>query len=266
MNYYMIRSFDHAGYYETRLILMIVGLLVAGVRAARGDRRYLVMFASGVIFQALLELLIMALGLRGKGYRLSVFGLTLSPAVAFVFQGCAEGGILTLMSFWFADLVLGRGAARSRWPAYVATCALIVALGSFVGWYAAGQPISSPRPMFASSGILVNDAIITSSLLLTWLAGGKECFRYLGYWYLGAVLYYVFNFEPMHLLGARLIATRTPEGQYVPAPLPAQATVMAWAGMVEFAAGKLHYFVVPYVLGLIHFPESRENSNSAFEE
>ena len=27
--------------------------------------------------------------------------------------------------------------------------------------------------------------------------------------------------------------------------------------MVEFAAGKLHYFVVPYVLGLIHFPENK---------
>ena len=27
MNYYMIRSFDHAGYYETRLILMIVGIV-----------------------------------------------------------------------------------------------------------------------------------------------------------------------------------------------------------------------------------------------
>jgi hypothetical protein len=186
-----------------------------------------------------------------------VFGLTLSPAVAFVFQGCAEGGILTMMSFWFADLLLNQGAERPRWPAYVGTCALIVTLASFVGWYAGGQPISSPRPMFASSGILVNDAIITSSLLLTWLAGGKDCFRYLGYWYLGAIVYYLLNFEPMHLLGARVIATRTPEGQYVPAPLPAQATVMAWAGMVEFAAGKLHYFVVPYVLGLIRFPENR---------
>jgi hypothetical protein len=257
MNYYMIRSFDHAGYYETRLILMIVGLLVAGVRAARGDRRYLVMFMSGVVFQALLELLIMALGLRGRGYRLSVFNVTLSPAVAFLFQGCAEGGILTLMSFWFADMLLGSRSERPAWTAYLATCALIVALASFVGWYAGGKPISSPRPMFASSGILVNDAIITSSLLLTWLAGGKDGFRYLGYWYLGAVVYYVLNFEPMHLLGARLIATRTSDGQYVAASLTAQAVVMAWAGMVEFAAGKLHYFMVPYALGLIRLPESR---------
>jgi hypothetical protein len=215
------------------------------------------MFTSGVVFQALLELLIMALGLRGRGYRLSVFGVTLSPAVAFLFQGCAEGGILTLMSFWLADLLLSNRSERPAWTAYLTTCALIALLASFVGWYAGGQPISSPRPMFASSGILVNDAIITSSLLLTWLAGGKDGFRHLGYWYLGAVVYYVLNFEPMHLLGARLIATRTPEGQYPAAPLTAQAVVMAWAGMVEFAAGKLHYFMVPYVLGLIRFPESR---------
>jgi hypothetical protein len=257
MNYYMIRSFDHAGYYETRLILMVVGLVVAGRFAARGDWRYLVMFASGVLFQALLELLIMMLGLRGARYRLSVFGLTLPPAVAFLLQGCAEGGILTLMSFWFADLVLGARSERSRWPAYFATCGLIVALATLVGWYAAGKPISSPRPMFAPSGILVNDATITTSLLLLWLKGGQDGFRYLGYWYLGAVVYYVLNFEPMHLFGARTIATRTSEGQYVPAALPTQAAVMAWAGMVEFAAGKLHYFVVPYILGLVRFPESR---------
>jgi hypothetical protein len=188
---------------------------------------------------------------------LSVFGRTLSPAVAFVFQGCAEGGILTMMSFWFADLVLSARTERPRWPAFAAMCLLIVSLASFVGWYAQGQPISSPRPMFASSGILVNDAIITTSLLLCWLAGGSDGFRYLGYWYIGALVYYVLNFEPMHLLGARLIATPTSDGRFVPAPPGAQAVVMAWAGMVEFAAGKLHYFVVPYVLGLVRFPESR---------
>jgi hypothetical protein len=253
----MARSFDHAGYYETRLVLMVVGLLVAGWRAARGDYRYLVMFASGVIFQALLEGLISLLGLRGAGYRLSVFGVTLHPAAAFVLQGCAEGGILTLMSFWFADLVLSNEALGPRWLAYVAVCALIFALASFVGWYAGGRPITSPRPMFASSGILVNDTIIATGLVLIWLAGGSDGFRCMGWWFLGAVVYSLLNFEPMHVLGARYIAIKSPQGQYVAAPLPAQATVMAWAHVVEFAAGKLHYFVVPYILGLIRFPGSR---------
>jgi hypothetical protein len=161
------------------------------------------------------------------------------------------------MSFWFADLALGESKEGRRWSLYATVCGLIVALAAFVGWYAAGQPITSPRPMFASNGILVNDAIIGSSLVLLWLAGGSDGYRCLGWWYLGSVVYYILNFEPMHLLGARYIAIRTPDGRYVAAALPAQATVMAWAGAVEFAAGKLHYFVVPYVLGLVRFPGSR---------
>jgi len=257
MNYFMVRSFDHAGYYETRLILMVVGLLVAGWRAARGDRRYLVVFFSGVFFQALLEFLIRLLGLRGAGYRLSVFGVTLPPAVATLYQGCVEGGILALVSFWFADLMLSGGPELRRWPPYLGVCGLIVALASFVGWYAAGKPITSPRPMFASSGILVNDTIIGSSLFLLWLKGGGDGYRCVGWWFLGSLVYSVLNFEPMHLLGARYIAIRAPDGEYVAAPYPAQATVMAWAHAVEFAAGKLHYFVVPYVLGLVRFPGSR---------
>jgi hypothetical protein len=39
--------------------------------------------------------------------------------------------------------------------------------------------------------------------------------------------------------------------------MPAQAGVMAWAHVVEFAAGKMHYFVVPYLLGLVRFSGSR---------
>jgi hypothetical protein len=257
MNYYMVRSFDHAGYYETRLVLMVVGLFVAGQRAARGDRRYLIMFTSGVVFQALLEGLIMALGLRGTGYRLSVFGVTLAPAVALLFQGCTEGGILTLVSFWFADLILNQGPERPSWPPYLVVCGLIVALASFVGWYASRAAITSPRPMFASSGILVNDTIITTSLVLIWLKGGSDGFHCMGWWFLGALVYSLLNFEPMHLLGARYIATRTPESQYAPAAMPAQALVMAWAHVVEFSAGKLHYFVIPYILGLVRFPGSR---------
>lgn len=55
MNYFMLRSFDHAGYYETRLILMAAGLAVAVWFAARRrDFRYTVVFASGVFFQAVM--------------------------------------------------------------------------------------------------------------------------------------------------------------------------------------------------------------------
>jgi hypothetical protein len=265
MNYYMVRSFDHAGYYETRLLLMVVGLLVAGRRALQGDRRYLVLFGSGVVFQALLEGLIRLLGLRGPGYRLSVFGVILHPALATLFQGCAEGGILSLMSFWFADLVQGaaaEGQAR-RWLPYLGVCALIVALATYVGWRAGGQPITSPRPMFVPSAVLTTDTTIVANIFLLWLvtAGlGNDHgtgFRWLGWYVVGAVIYSVLTFEPLHLLGARYIAVQRPDKTFAPAPMPAQAGVMAWAHVVEFAAGKMHYFVVPYVLGLVRFSGSR---------
>jgi hypothetical protein len=265
MNYFMVRSIDHAGYYETRLLLMVVGILVAGWRAVQGDRRYLVLFGSGVFFQALLEELIRLLGLRGPAYRLSVFGVILPPALATLYQGCAEGGILSLMSFWFADLVLSapKEDQAGRWLPYVMMCALILALATFVGWYAGGQPITSPRPMFRSSAILTLDTMIVSTLLLLWLVTGcfgndnGNGFRWLGWYVVGAVIYSVLTFEPLHLLGARYIAVRLPDETYAPAKMPAQAGVMAWAHVVEFAAGKMHYFVVPYLLGLVRFSGSR---------
>jgi hypothetical protein len=92
MNYFMVRSFDHAGYCEARLVLMVVGLLVAGWRAGRGDRCYLVMFFSGVFFQALLECVIMLLALRGAAYRLSVFGVTLRTRRIFALDHLGFGG------------------------------------------------------------------------------------------------------------------------------------------------------------------------------
>ena len=55
-NYYMLRSFDHAGYYETRLILMFVALgLAYHALRRKQDSRYLVMLISGVFFQGLAE-------------------------------------------------------------------------------------------------------------------------------------------------------------------------------------------------------------------
>ena len=105
MDYFIVRSFDHAGYYETRLLLLFIGLAVVAYFALRKrDQRYLIVFASGVVFQGLLEWSLAALGLRGKGYSLSVFGMTLPTAVAILWQGLVEGGILSLMAFWFADL------------------------------------------------------------------------------------------------------------------------------------------------------------------
>ncbi len=53
MDYLMLKSFDHAGYDEKRLILMIVGISLSFRFATRRrDYRYLVMFASGAVFMS----------------------------------------------------------------------------------------------------------------------------------------------------------------------------------------------------------------------
>jgi len=251
MDFFLVRSFDHAGYYETRLILMVIGLSVALYYARRKqDHRYLIMFASGVFFQVLLEVILQALGLRGCGFSLSVFGVTLPQTVAVVFQGLTEGGILSLMSFWFADLCFVSQGDKAKRRAYLVMCALIVTLACLVGYVAAGRPITSPRPMFSPLALILS-VVTVLSVLVPLLVKGGEGLRYVGWWYLGAVVYVVLTFEPMHLLGARYIAVRNPEGQFVAAAMPWQALLILYSHLYEVAGSKIHYFAVPYLLGLL---------------
>lgn len=249
MSYFMVRNFDHAGYYETRLVLAALGLTFALWRlfAAR-DGRYLLMFSCGVLFQAGIELSLSQRGLRGAGYNLSVFGVTLSRNAAILFQGLAEGGILAMMSFWFADLWLSRTAAG--WKAlYGVMCGLIVALAFLVGWLATGSTITSPRPMFVPRSTMMVDLTIGVSLLLLWFKG-RDGYRCLGWYYLGSIVYVVLTFVPLQLMRSRYIGS-SPAGEAV--PVDEQAAVMAWSLAVEVAGGKIHYFVLPYVTGLLKF-------------
>lgn len=257
MNYFMLRSFDHAGYYETRLILMLIGLTVACFFAARRrDYRYLIMFASGVVFQAWLEYLLQSSGLRGANYSLSVFGVTLPPVIGRIYQGCAEGGILSLTAFWFVDLRAAETKAKSRWWPYLAVCALIVVLAGMVGWIAAGHPITSPRPMFTASGFVRITIFMLASLLLCWWRDGL---RYLGYFYLGLVIYVFLTFETLHIVGARYIGVRGADEQVTAASLPVQIVVMFASHLWEVAGGKIHYFAVPFALGLLKFKEKKRD-------
>jgi len=247
--YYMLRSFDHAGYYETRSVLMIVAIVVAIVfLRTRGDRRYLVMLASGVIFQAALEYYLQFNNLRGAGYSLSVFGLNLSGISANLFQGCAEGGILSLMAFWFADLRMGGWPASRKY--YLTVCGLIILLASVVGMVAAGRPITSPRPMFSVIGFeRLAVTVVPALLLIAW----KRAWRELALFYLGLLIYVLITFEPLHIFGARYIGERGADGKFFPAPYPAQFAVMMASHLIEVAGGKIHYFAVPVALGLISF-------------
>lgn len=250
MPYYMVRSFDHAGYYETRLILMLIAVSVALIfKIKRGDNRYLVILLSGVFWQALMEYLLQSRGMRGSGYALSVFGVQLSGVAANVFQGCAEGGILSLMAFWFVDLIRGGNRAGSR-NGYLAVCGLIIVLACVVGYLASGRPITSARPMFGGSGYVWRLATsVPAILLMIWSRG----LRYLWYFYIGLMVYVLITFEPLHILGARYIAIRTPQG-FTAAPLWPQIGVMLYSHLVEVAGGKIHYFAVPFALGLVKVP------------
>lgn len=255
----MLRSFDHAGYYETRLILMLVVLGVAGCFAVRKrDFRYLVMFASGAVFQAWMEYSLQRSSLRGANYSLSVFGLTLSPLLRQIFQGCVEGGTLSVMAFWFVDL---RGALNGKGPdfrVYLSVCALIVVLATVVGWLSVGQPISSPRPMFTTSRVLMIGAYILGSVLLCWWRGGL---RQLGYFYLGLLIYIVLTFEPLHAMAARYIGVRAADGQVVKASFPLQIMIMSLSHVWEVAGGKIHYFAIPFAVGLLRLRGGSHGSN-----
>ena len=251
MNYFMLRSIDHAGYYETRIILMLIGIGVALYFAFRKrDYRYLIMFVSGVVFQAWLEYSLRSMAMRGAGYSLSVFGVTLSPMAAIILQGCAEGGILSLMAFWYLALRTDQDSGSDQWRTYLAVCFIIVLLAGIVGWMARGLPITSPRPMLGTQSIIRVSITILIAVLLAWWKGGL---RYLGIFYIGLLIYIVLTFETLHIFGARYIGILDAAGQFAPASTLPQIAVMFLSHTFEVAGGKIHYFAVPYAIGLIKF-------------
>ena len=255
--HFLLRTFDHAGYYETRSILAILGATIAlYFWFRRGDRRYFVMFCSGVFFQALLEWYLQSGGSRGAGYNFSVYGVEMSGIAGNVFQGLAEGGIFALMAFWFVDLRTTAPIPRGLLRGYVAMYVLIVILAVFVGVVAAGQPITSPRPMASNTSLLRFAVTGVPAIVLCSLR--KNGLRFLTTFYAGLLIYTVITFEPLHLLGARYIGVRAPGGGFMPAPLRDQVLWILYSHIVEVSFGKIHYFAVPFALGLIAFQTNKD--------
>ena len=55
----MVRSFDEAGYFETRVILMILALAISLFFAfKKEDNNYIVIFISSTIFFGIVELIL----------------------------------------------------------------------------------------------------------------------------------------------------------------------------------------------------------------
>ncbi len=244
---YMTRSFDHAGYYETRLILTLCGLAAAlWFLLKRKDRSFLIMFASGTLWQAQMEYRLITGGMRGAGYNLSVFGMNLPGNVSWIFQGFAEGGILCMMSWFLVRCVMDNDAITRR--IFFGFCIVIVLVASFVGTQAAGQPITSARPIINPSSMFTGISWIFAAMALVWW---KDGFRQFGWYYLGTLLYVLLTFEPLHLLGARQISFKDAAGTLVVAQGWEQWRWILWSHVYEVAGTKVTYYALPLLLGLI---------------
>ncbi len=254
MFFWMIRTFDHAGYYETRLILMAVSLVVAGYFAYyKSDRRFLWMSASGAVFQTAIEYVLLFRVLRTGDHTISIFGERIPPLIGPIVQGFTEGAPVAMFAFWFADLRSSHARIK-HWLPLIALGAAIIALSCAAGSVARNQPITSTRPMFASLPIFAITAVIFVSLFIAWK---KDTLPGLANFYAGMIIFAILSYEPLHMMGARYIGVMSnPESalqgaaQVVAAPMPAQVLVMLLSHLYEASGGKLHYFIIPFALGL----------------
>jgi hypothetical protein len=252
MDFWMIRTFDHAGYYETRLILLAINLLIACYFVYyQRDRRFLLMFASGALLQTIIEFVLQFGGLRSGVHSISLFGSGISPVIGPVIQGFTEGSAIAMFAFWFADLRSSQ-AGMKRWLPLIFVGAIIVVLASVAGSAAPRyHPISSARPMFAPLSIFAVTAVIFFSL---WIAWRKDALAGIANYYAGILLFAFLNYEPLHVTGARYVGVLS-GAEYVAATMPAQIVVMLLSHLFEAAGGKLHYFIIPLALGLVSLRE-----------
>lgn len=251
--FYLVRSFDFGGYYETRVLLALAALAVALWRLREGDRRFLIVFVSGFLFQGLMEYYLAALGQRGAGFGIGLFGLSLSGLPAYLAQGFLEGGALALLGWWFVDLASQR-RGRAAWFAYGGFLALVALLALIVAWSSYGAAATSVRPMFMHNtlGLVILAAAIGLSTLR-----GLAGLKLLALWGAGVMIYLIWNFAPLQIGGARIIAEGGAEG-VVAAGLWDQIWVMGLSFAWEVTAGKLHYIAVPIALGLMAAPDAQK--------
>ncbi len=254
MDFWMIRTFDHTGYWETRLILLAINLAIACYFIYyKRDRRFFLMFASGAILQTIIEYTLQFSGLRSNVHSISLFGSPMSHFTGPIIQGITEGSAIAMFAFWFADLRSSQAKLR-RWLPLIFLGLVIVVLALAAGSVANNRPISSSRPMFAPISIFAVTTVIFVSLWISWR---KDELSALANYYAGILLFAILNYEPLHAMGARYIGAESGE-QFVAATMPAQVIVMLLSHLFEAAGGKLHYFIIPLALGLVRLKEKEE--------
>lgn len=200
-----------------------------------------------------MEYSLFLLRFRGEHYQLSVFGLRVDGVAACAVQGLLKGGVLCMMSYWFVSLLAKRANRRPGTALYLAMCGLIVILALIVGLLARGEPITSPRPIFAEISITLLAFQTFIIMSIVWFKG-PDAFYYPGLYYVGSLLYAVLTFEPLHLLGARYIAERSATGQFVSVGIAKQCWLICYSHLFEVAGSKIHYFVIPYAIGWLRLP------------
>ncbi len=253
MEYSMVRTFDHAGYYETRLILMLITLGIAIYKYRfKGDRRFLIIFASGALLLTVTEYLLQLNGLRGAGYNFSLFGIVIRGIPGPMLQGLLEGGSCGLIAFWFADQRSAQ-AKRREWVPFGIVCVIVVVLSIVAGYAARPHPVSSSRQMFSTVMVFYATTIIFVSLVIAWRRDAISDFvNFFG----GLLLYALLSLEPLHILGVRFIGTIT-DSQVHPASVPIQAVLMLLSHVYEIAGARLHIFIIPALLGLVALREKK---------
>lgn len=256
MDFWMLRTFDQSGYYETRLILMAFSLAVAGYFAYyKRDQRFITMFVCGAVLQMVTEYLLQLGGMRGAEYSISVFGMKLPGLIQPIYKGLTEGGSLGIFAFWFADLRSSRAKVKSALP-FIGLCLVVFALAIVSGSISGHGQVTSARQMFSPLSIFAVMAIIFASL---WLAWRKDALAGLSNFYGGLLLFAILNYGVLQMMGSRYIGERVGE-QFVAAPASVRGALMVLSMVFETAGGKLHFFMIPFALGLIALKEKEETT------
>lgn len=260
MDYLMLRTFDQAGYSETRLILTIISLVIAFYFLHyKNDRRFLLIFGSGVLLHTLMEFWMTWRGSPGAEMPMLLFGARVPGVLAVLLKGFFEGGVVSLFAFWFADL----RSANDRWKDwgwFGGLCVAVAALSLICGMAARGHFVTSARPIFDSPPIFVTTSIIFFCLMIAWR---KDDISALAGFFAGLLVFAFLNFEPMHLLGVRYIGVAGGE-TYVAAPPLQQIAVMFLSHVFEASGSKLHYFMLPFAFNLIALREREEHDGERF--
>ena len=250
----MVRSFDEAGYFETRVILMIIALTVSLFFALKKeDNNYIIMFISSTIFFGIVELILFSLGMRAEGWTVTVFGLTIPTYLTWLFQGLGEGAIYGVSGFLFLDMFLKRDDEKEfilRRNLFIMIMVIVFICALIVGIIGSTKPITSVRAMFGIVAILYLSLVIIISFVLAKFVAGEGFLKHLKNYLIGSFIFIVINLEPMHILGTRYIGVLS-NGNVTYADPVYQVFIMLVSYLIEIVIPRAHYLVVPVVLGLI---------------